>query len=282
MNETSPKTDLRILYEKYYTKTNISTDCIDFFDEHIKPDYDNDLIIEPSAGDGAFSNILFSRYKNVLAYDIMPEHDSIEKQNFLEMKIPTSWYDRTVHVITNPPFGKQSGKAKQFIRKCSRFANTISFILPNSFRKKYMQIPFPSEFHLINIKDLPEDSFIFPDGLDTSILFCCFQVWKKDCNIPGREYIKYKPKSFKFVLNTENPDFSIRRVGINTGRISRSIDKTISTHFFIKVNDNIDKDKFYNKFSNVTFPNNINIGSRSINKNELIKTIESISPHTLL
>lgn len=55
-------------------------------------------LIEPSAGNGAFSN----HFKKCLAYDIEPEAEGIIKQDFLTLDLP---YKKGRLIIGNPPFG---------------------------------------------------------------------------------------------------------------------------------------------------------------------------------
>jgi hypothetical protein len=40
-----------------------------------------------------------------------------------------------IHIIGNPPFGRQSSTAIKFIKKSCLFCNSLSFILPKSFKK---------------------------------------------------------------------------------------------------------------------------------------------------
>ena len=93
----------------------------------------NDLIIEPSAGNGEFTRELKKIYKNVLSFDIEPDASDIIKQDYLELDL--SNFNNKIHIIGNPPFGRQSSLAKQFIKKSCEYCETISFILPKSFKK---------------------------------------------------------------------------------------------------------------------------------------------------
>ena len=63
---------------------------------------DYDLIIEPSAGNGSFSKKL-----NCLAYDIAPTGNDIITQDYLALDT-SSFANKKVLVIGNPPFGRQS------------------------------------------------------------------------------------------------------------------------------------------------------------------------------
>ena len=97
--------------------------------------------------------------KNHLFIDIEPDKNikDIKKQDYLKLNYNKflNKYNN-IHIIGNPPFGKQSSLAKKFIEYSTRYCNTISFILPKSFKKPSMNA-FPiSSFKEI---DLPENSF---------------------------------------------------------------------------------------------------------------------------
>ena len=72
-------------------------------------------------------------------YDIAPEHPAIEQLNFLNFDESILDGKYKTHIIGNPPFGRQSSMAIQFIKKCCSFADSISFILPKSFKKESMR-----------------------------------------------------------------------------------------------------------------------------------------------
>ena len=66
--------------------------------------------------------------------------------------------------------------AIQFIKKCCSFANSISFILPKSFKKDSMKKHFPLNYHLIFEMDLPENAFLI-NNKETDVP-CIFQIWQ--------------------------------------------------------------------------------------------------------
>lgn len=96
----------------------------------------NDLVIEPSAGNGSFIESIKTLVNNYKFYDLEPEHSEIHKQDFLEFDY-TKFNQQfaNIHIIGNPPFGRQSSLAIKFIKKCCLFSKSISFILPKSFKK---------------------------------------------------------------------------------------------------------------------------------------------------
>lgn len=268
--------------DKYYTKSDVVTSCIELFEDFVNPDKD-DIFIEPSAGSGSFSKQL-EKYKNLVAIDIDPDNENIETQDFLldfdinkiKQKFKQEKTEKDIHIIGNPPFGRQSSFAKKFIKKSSTFANTISFILPRSFKKDSFQKTFPLCFHLIFSFNIPDNAFLVNDKeYDVP---CVFQIWmKKDTN--RIIHIQEKPEFFDYVIKDDDPDISFRRVGVNSGDISKDIvSKSFQSHYFLKFKNNIDIDHFikiYNDNKNFSFNNTV--GPKSISKGELNLFLSSIS-----
>jgi hypothetical protein len=255
--------------DKYYTKLDIVEHCKVQIEKHINIK-ENDLIIEPSAGNGSFIKIIKELTKNHKFYDLIPENKEIIKQDFLLLDIDKIIRPyKKIHIIGNPPFGRQSSLAIQFIKKCCKFANTISFILPKSFKKDSNKAKFDKFFHLIYENDLPKNSFSV-NGNDCDVP-CIFQIWKKKKTeriIPG----KIEPKNFKFVDKTELHDISFRRVGVYAGKMDKeSDDKSIQSHYFIKFTNNKSINDNIKLLEKINFDFNNTVGPKSISKQELIK-----------
>ena len=253
--------------EKYYTNSEVSKQCIDFFMSIVKPDI-NDIIIEPSAGSGSFSDHLRDIFPNLFCYDLYPEKSYILKQNYLEFTM-SECVAEPVHVIGNPPFGRQSSLVRKFIKKSMEFASSISFILPRSFKKQSMQKAFSLDFHLEFEIDLPKNSFSLNGEVHD--VPCIFQIWKKYTHL--RQVVPpSKPDSFNFVKKTNlDIDFSITRVGGCAGRLNEEYEScSASSNYFIKLNDTIDKNKFKEMYKTIQFLDNNTVGPKSISKSELI------------
>lgn len=252
--------------DKYYTKPIVVELCLNLFKKYIEIDGD-DLIIEPSAGKGSFIRGIKSITSNYKFYDLEPDNDEIIKQDYLLYDY-CGGVGRRVHIIGNPPFGRQSSLAIKFIKKSCEFCDSISFILPKSFKKDSLKNKFPLNYHLIFEIDLPDKSFLV-NGVEHDVP-CIFQIWERRTinRVVNRKLI---PINFVFVEKTKNPDISFRRVGVNAGTIDRNIDgKSIQSHYFIKftngksICDNIDK------LSTITYDFNNTVGPKSISKQELI------------
>ena len=263
----------RIVTDKFYTIQKTVLICLEKLSS-----YHNILIssklIEPSAGSGAFIKEL-TNY-DVDAYDIDPPTTNfdIKKMNFLDVDL--TQYNKPLVFIGNPPFGRQSSIAKKFIKKISNYDNTniIAFILPKSFKKESMQKCFNLFFWLESEIDLPKTSFTI-NGNPHNVP-CIFQIWVRKESKRQIKPVEY-PKSFTYVKKNENPDFSLRRVGVNAGFISESIsDKSEQSHYFIKLKNNIDKNNFIDKFKTIEFEHNNTVGPKSISKKEFTHELNLI------
>ena len=254
--------------DKYYTKAFVVDLCLILVQKYIQINPD-DLIIEPSAGNGSFIAGIKSIISNFRFYDLEPDNDEIIKQDYL-------LYDygnikeifSKIHIIGNPPFGRQSSLAIKFIKKSCEFCDSFSFILPKSFKKDSLKKTVPLNYHLIFEKDLPDNSFLV-DGVEHNVE-TVFQIWKKQATnrVVNETLI---PLNFMFVKKTDNPDISFRRVGVNAGIIDISIDeKSIQSHYFIKFTNGKSITDNIHKLSTITYEFNNTVGPKSISKQELI------------
>lgn len=260
----------RNIIDKYYTKPEIAKKCVGQFNEFISPTT-ADIIIEPSAGGGAFIEPLRTLSAQLYLYDLQPDHPDIITQNWLD------WFPKNessissphplIHIIGNPPFGRQSSMAIQFIKHSAIFAQTIAFILPKSFKKDSMKKAFPVLFHLVFEEDIPENSFVI-DGKEYDVP-CVYQIWQKKDH-PRLQEKKTQPIGFEFVKKNQSPDISFRRVGVNAGVIDKVIEtKSEQSHYFIKFTNKKSLDENLLSLSKIIFQFNNTVGPRSISKPEL-------------
>lgn len=263
--------------DKYYTKQNVVNEFVKTFTDKIKVNRKHDVIIEPSAGSGAFIPFIEKLSSKSFFFDIEPEHEKVVKQDFLELDMNKVLKGNKgkIHVIGNPPFGRQSSLAKKFITKATEFADTIAFILPKSFKKTSMKKVFPLNWHLKYQKQLNDNSFtVNNEDLNVPSIF---QIWYKD-NTKKRSIPKLlMPVGFKFVKQNESPDFVIRRIGFYAGTVSKDTSKNPESHLYIKA----EKDKsrprnkafVYNAFKNLSFTHKNTVGPRSVSKQEILQKL---------
>jgi len=213
------------MLDKFYTNTNVSRNLINISKNYIK-NFNSYIIIEPSAGNGSFSNYL--QNNNLIAMDIEPENDNIIKQNFFDF-IPNE--DEKYIVIGNPPFGRISSKAFEFLDYSMTFADYVCFLLPRTFKRYSFNKKINPYFHILFQKDLPEGIF-YPSSMKAKTVF---QIWEKR---PYKRIIpKLKDHTDDFIIlnkkNIHQAEFAIRAYGGNCGTISFAVNELApkSWHF---------------------------------------------------
>lgn len=261
--------------DKFYTKESTANMCIDLVQQNLQINR-QDWIIEPSAGNGSFIPGIRRLTDHGVFYDIEPEHPDILPQDYLLWKKPVfkdGVEGQRIHVIGNPPFGRQSSLAIQFIKKSCEFCHTLSFILPKSFKKDSLQKTFPLSFHRVYETDIPNNSFLV-NGQEHDVP-CVFQIWEK--REQDREVCEKKvPRHFIFVSRDgqgqgQGPDISFRRVGVNAGAIDTQTEgKSVQSHYFIRFTNGKSVDENRKKIAGIRFEENNTVGPKSISKQELI------------
>ena len=190
--------------DKYYTKEAVAKECYD----HLKlvltktgVDLSNRLFIEPSAGSGAF---LKQVKEECLGFDIAPAAPGVIRNDFLKQSIfdhlTDTHKDRKLIFIGNPPFGKKSNLAIDFINRGLELSDIVAFIVPIQFRKWSAQSKINKDAKLLFDMSLAENSFELV-GKDYN-LRCCFQVWALGFEGQTDQRIAHKP-------STSHPDFEI-------------------------------------------------------------------------
>ncbi len=228
-----------------------------------------DLIIEPSAGSGAFTTKLQELHNNIVSYDIHPNAPSIIQQDFLLLP-PTKHQHNNILVIGNPPFGVQCNLAIDFINHAAKFASHIGFILPLSFKKPSIQNRINKNLHLIQEIQIPPD-FILPDNTIYTVP-CVFQLWQKKAVVRKIQNKKLTTKLFQFTT-PENANLRVQRVGGNAGKAYLNLNGATSSNYFIKAPDPQQLADIINSLVFETI--DYTVGPKSLSKTELIETIEA-------
>lgn len=257
--------------DKYYTNPKIAQRCCSIISKKIQIDYEDDMIIEPSAGNGAFIQPIKKLCKNNLFLDISPENKTIKKQDFLTFYPEDNVY-RKIHVIGNPPFGFKGSMAIKFIKRACTFCNTISFILPKSFAKDSMKKSVPLHFHLLYSADIPDNSFHYKEMIYD--IPCIFQIWEKR-KYRRKTKKKLLPNGYVFVKKWKDADLAIRRVGSRAGNIYFDDLKTknVNSHYFIKLDNKNNKNRIHDLSLK---SNDYVVGPKSISKYDIIYQLNNV------
>jgi hypothetical protein len=191
------------------------------------------LFIEPSAGLGAF-------LKHMPASKIGIELDckipGLLAADFLTVSVQC---DRSIVVVGNPPFGRNSSMAVRFFNRAARMADVIAFVLPRTFRKASIQNRLHENFHLVEEIDVPPSAFTFRSKLCD--VPCTFQVWERRQGKRELHELQMSHPDFEFT-DRDNADFAVQRVGANAGRVHHDYEqsswrtgiKPVEDHYFIR------------------------------------------------
>jgi hypothetical protein len=261
--------------DQFYTNSDVAKKCVDTIDFS-----KYDIVVEPSAGTGAFYNII--THSDKIGMDLEPKCDGVKKQDFLKWELDAFFPKPKVLTIGNPPFGRQSSDALKFIKHAAEFSDTIAFILPRGFKKRSVYDRVPLNFWKVNEFDIPKNSFIFNDKPHD--VPCVWIEYKIKNELRVKEEI-LKPTTFEFITVTEFDEFgkgkpptdanvSIRRVGVNAGFASADTNVSTPPTYFVKV-DSDKVNEFVEKVNKIKFSNGDTTGPRSISKHELISKIET-------
>jgi hypothetical protein len=206
--------------DKFYTNDDVASAAVASFFEHVTVDSDS-VIVEPSAGGGAFLVPLQGRHSRVFGYDIDPSPLGLTRgvlpQDFLEWRPVSPPVDGEYHFVGNPPFGYQRSLANKFIKHACKFARSVAFILPVSFTKPWLQAPFHELFHLVHEQLLPPRSYN-ENGKVVSVK-CVWQIWvKQDTPRPPLSEAP-DPIGYHVTKATETPSLKVKNTGVSAGRV---------------------------------------------------------------
>lgn len=249
--------------DRFFTPDEVSQRCIDSLDLG-----KYDVIIEPSAGGGSFSN----KIEGVIAYDIEPAADGIQKADWFE--VDKSQFKGKVLIVGNPPFGQQNSLATRFFNESATFAETIAFILPKTFRKASIQNRLDLNFHLSSELDLGDVAFDM-EGEKITVP-CVFQVWDRGAAKRKKKRLRTTTELFDFVSKDE-ADFRIQRVGGNAGKASFDLNYSVQSNYFVKNRTDMTNEEFVELINNTVFAGATDtVGPKSVGKGEMIATLEEI------
>lgn len=211
------KFNAKVNKDKYYTPIKLAKYCIDKTFEIVGKENITE-IIEPSAGNGSFSN----QIEKCISYDIEPEHETIIEQDFLKLNLE---YKKGRLFIGNPPYGFRNNLAMQFYKKCIKECDYIAFILPASQYNNNYQL---YEFDLIHSELIENKGF---EELDKRVKLT-FNIYKRplngvnakkkytfeDIELYEKREVKTDPSRCRYYKDTEY-DFRICTWGQKCGKI---------------------------------------------------------------
>ena len=268
--------------EQYFTPVILAERCLSFVND-LFPIADFDLVVEPSAGAGAFYRRL-PRHNRV-GLDIAPQLADLVTADFLSW-LPEQPSGRIL-TIGNPPFGQRAAIAFEFLEHAAEFSQVIAMILPRSFNKYTFQNRMPGRFHLVDAFDC--DTFVTPEGKPVSVS-TTFQIWEKRDQVrlkvlppDSHPHFEMKhahlsrisPQQLSYLQ--ANYDFAIPQVGSkfqpnDVHRITRG------SHWFIRVNVPEARSRF--ERLDFSFLDNMNTAHKSLSKRDIVRAYSETIPRS--
>jgi hypothetical protein len=241
--------------DQFYTRPEVASTCVEELLQHVSFD-DYDIILEPSAGQGSFYNLLpITKRRGV---DLDPKCDGVDKMNFFDfVPEPNAKYC----VVGNPPFGRISSIAIKFFNHAATFADVIAFIIPKTFKRVSVQNRLNMNFHLIHNRDLPLKPCCFTPQMSAK---CCFQIWKRRETARQKIELPLTHDDFQFLSlgpldENKQPtvpvgaDFVVKAAGANCGEVKRDRLQTLRPKSWHWIKSNIDVDELIQRIQSLDF-----------------------------
>jgi hypothetical protein len=199
-----------------------------------------DCWLEPSAGDGAFLDLL--PVDRRLGIDIDSRRPDIVQADFLTFD---NFAPGVIYAaIGNIPWG-ENGPVK-FFNACADHCSVIAFLVPLSFRRPHAINQLDRRFRLLHEEVCPRGHPPLFPGV--------FQIWIRCDQLREPIDTPHEHPDFEF-LSRDRPDLReaadivIRRIGVNAGKILTPSDVTRpDTAHWLKVRKGVDVEKVRARF----------------------------------
>jgi hypothetical protein len=241
--------------DQYFTSPEVAEHCFKKTLEVIGEENITEFI-ESSSGEGIFIDMIEKFTPNIpyQAYDIDVKDSRVIEQDFLKLELE---YKKGRCVGFNFPFGVKNNLSKSFANKGFEIGEYVCSILPISQLKNTQSI---YKFDLIYSEDLKSQIY------SNIKIHCCFNIYKKpiggfnkkenyknDKIIEIREVIKNKNPKRNKELGNFKWDLRLLAWGVATnnrgvGSILNEDDKLYAKEFYVKINDEKNKEEIINIF----------------------------------
>lgn len=168
--------------DQFFTRPSVAESCWQSLCSYMESDGEdlsNYKFIEPSAGLGAFFDLLPKERR--IGIDVAQFRSEYANQDFLTWSPKKNGHKYAC--IGNPPFGYRAWLALAFINHASQFSDYVGFIVPMAFqsRGKSNVQDRVTGLRLVHSSILPQDSFVDKDGRSLKVN-ALWQIWAKNSN----------------------------------------------------------------------------------------------------
>ena len=271
VNKNCNKLDL----DQYYTSYEDMEYCVNKAWDVIKDlGYEVSEFLEPSAGEGVFSNYLATSGLDVIAIDIEPKGEDIIKADFLTYDLE---YKEGRFIIGNPPYGARLNLAQKFYKRAVELGDYIAFILPIS---QLNNTQFLYEFNLVHSEDLGKLVFS-----NKKKVHCCLNVYVRPKNGLNKK-IPTKLKDVTIVRQDkkgyEDIEFDIRMCYWGDGTAGKILKEgeNYSGEYKIIIHNKELKDDIINLLSTIKWKDEIDsVAMRRIKQYHIIQVLKKYIPN---
>ena len=271
VNKNCNKLDL----DQYYTSYEDMEYCVNKAWDVIKDlGYEVSEFLEPSAGEGVFSNYLATSGLDVIAIDIEPKGEDIIKADFLTYDLE---YKEGRFIIGNPPYGARLNLAQKFYKRAIELGDYIAFILPIS---QLNNTQFLYEFDLVHSEDLGKLVFS-----NKKKVHCCLNVYVRPKNGLNKK-IPTKLKDVTIVRQDkkgyEDIEFDIRMCYWGDGTAGKILKEgeNYSGEYKIIIHNKELKDDIINLLSTIKWKDEIDsVAMRRIKQYHIIQVLKKYIPN---
>ena len=230
--------------------------------------------LEPSAGEGVFSNYLATSGLDVIAIDIEPKGENIIKADFLTYDLK---YKEGRFIIGNPPFGVRLNLARKFYKRAIELGDYIAFILPisqlNNTQSMY-------EFDLVHSEDLGKLLFS-----NKKKVHCCLNVYVRPKNGLNKK-IQNKLKDITIIREDkkdyEKIEYDIRMCYWGDGTAGKILteEEHYSGEYKIIIHNKELRDEIINLFNTIDWSKELNsTAMRRIKQYHIIQVLKKYIPN---
>ena len=271
VNKNCNKLDL----DQYYTSYEDMEYCVNKAWDVIKDlGYEVSEFLEPSAGEGVFSNYLATSGLDVIAIDIEPKGEGIIKADFLTYDLE---YKEGRFIIGNPPFGTRLNLAQKFYKRAIELGDYIAFILPisqlNNTQSMY-------EFDLVHSEDLGKLLFS-----NKKKVHCCLNVYVRPKNGLNKK-IQNKLKDITIIREDkkdyEKIEYDIRMCYWGDGTAGKILteEEHYSGEYKIIIHNKELRDEIINLFNTIDWSKELNsTAMRRIKQYHIIQVLKKYIPN---
>ena len=271
VNKNCNKLDL----DQYYTSYDDMEYCVNKAWDVIKDlGYEVSEFLEPSAGEGVFSNYLATSGLDVIAIDIEPKGEDIIKADFLTYDLE---YKEGRFIIGNPPYGARLNLAQKFYKRAIELGDYIAFILPIS---QLNNTQFLYEFDLVHSEDLGKLVFS-----NKKKVHCCLNVYIRPKNGLNKK-IPTKLKDITIIRQDkkgyEDIEFDIRMCYWGDGTAGKILKEgeNYSGEYKIIIHNKELKDDIINLLSTIKWKDEIDsVAMRRIKQYHIIQVLKKYIPN---